>query len=74
MNDGRAISDFISNIFAVLLKNSLMIIVIVVGMVSISWEISIIVIVLFLAFIIMNYKISKKADFTFYNLQTNSFQ
>ena len=71
MNDGRAISDFISNIFAVLLKNSLMIIVIVVGMVSISWEISIIVIVLFLAFIIMNYKFKNVIQKLSENIQNN---
>lgn len=50
MGDGRAISEFISNLFAILLKNALTILMIVIGMISIDWKTSLIV---FLAFTFM---------------------
>ena len=50
MNDGRGASDFITNIFSVLLKNIFMILMIVVGMMLISYKITLIVICLVIRF------------------------
>lgn len=71
MNDGRGASDFISKIFATLLKNGLLIIMILIGMFTISWRITIVVLLIFLSLFSMNRKYGKKLQKLSANIQTN---
>ena len=71
MNDGRGTSNFISTIFANLLKNILMIIMIFLGMFFISWEITISVMILFSLYYLVNLLYGKKIQQISQNIQEN---
>ncbi|MCI9412044.1 MAG: ABC transporter ATP-binding protein [Eubacterium sp.] len=71
MNDGRGASDFITNIFSVLLKNIFMILMIVVGMMLISYKITLIVICLFVILLLLNYMFGNKIQKASENIQLN---
>lgn len=71
MNDGRGASNFISTIFANLLKNILMIIMIFLGMFFISWEITISVMILFGLYYLVNLLYGKRIQRVSQNIQEN---
>lgn len=58
MNDGRGISNFISTIFSVLLKDGLMLVMIIIGMFLISSKITITVLIIFAIIFFINIKLS----------------
>jgi len=70
-NDGRMISNFVSNIFAIFINNGLTITMILIGMFLISWKISLIVIVLFGIFMLINKKYQGKIRFLSKTMQEN---
>lgn len=71
MNDGRSASDFISTVFATLLQNTLMIVMIIVGMFMISWDITLTVFFLFLVYYLFNVTYGKKIQQVSENIQEN---
>lgn len=72
ISDGRAASDFITNFFVIIIKNLLLIVLIIIGMFSISATITGIILVIFCAFIIINWKISKRFTNLSQQAQQNS--
>lgn len=62
VNDGRQISDFVTNIFIVLIKNIILLVMVIVGMLILSPLITSIVIMFFLVYFIINIIISKKFE------------
>lgn len=59
-NDGRSVSEFITNFFVVVVKNIVLIIMIIVGMLILSKEITLMVIFLYAIYFFINWKISHK--------------
>lgn len=59
-NDGRSISEFITNFFVVFLKNMILIIITLIGMLMLSVKMTLIIIVLFGVYFVVNYYMSKK--------------
>lgn len=71
INDGRGASDFISKIFAILLKNFLMVLMIFIGMFIISYEITLFVIGLIIVYFVINVFFGKKLQQASMNIQEN---
>lgn len=71
MNDGRGVSDFISKIFASLLKNISLVIMIIVGMLTISIKITVVVLCCFTIFYFGSMIASKKLRALSKNIQEN---
>ncbi|WP_010292847.1 ABC transporter ATP-binding protein [Clostridium senegalense] len=59
-NDGRNVSEFITNFFVVVVKNIVLIIMIIIGMLILSKEITLMVILLYAIYFFVNWKISHK--------------
>ncbi|EJO5347410.1 ABC transporter ATP-binding protein [Clostridium botulinum] len=59
-NDGRSVSEFITNFFVVVVKNIVLIIMIIIGMLMLSKEITLMVIFLYVIYFSVNFKISRK--------------
>lgn len=59
-NDGKSISEFITNFFVVFLKNIILIVIILVGMFLLSAKMTLFVILLFSIYFVINYYMSKK--------------
>ncbi|GAA0696554.1 ABC transporter ATP-binding protein [Paraclostridium ghonii] len=59
-NDGKSISEFISNFFIVILKNIVLITMIIVQMLFLCKEVTLIVIFLYSIYFFFNWKVSKK--------------
>lgn len=59
-NDGRSISDFIINFFVVFLKNVVLIVIILIGMLMQSVKLTLFIIVLFSIYFLLNLWMSKK--------------
>ncbi|WP_173350350.1 ABC transporter ATP-binding protein [Ruminococcus flavefaciens] len=59
MNDGRGASSFISNLFSVVIKDVLLIMLIVVGMCIKSWQITLLVFGIFIVYFIVNYNFTR---------------
>jgi len=59
-NDGRSISDFIINFFVVFLKNVVLIIIILIGMLLQSVKLTLFIVVLFSIYFLLNIWMSKK--------------
>lgn len=53
-DDSRSISDFVTNIFVVIVKNSLLIIAITCGMLFLSWKITLLIFVLLSIYILLS--------------------
>jgi ABC-type multidrug transport system fused ATPase/permease subunit len=60
LNDSRMASQFISDFFVNIFKNYLLILLIITGMALMSLELTAVILLLFVVFFIVNYKISKK--------------
>lgn len=71
INDGRGASEFITNFFVVFVKNIILIFMILVGMFYLSTAITGIVIVLFLVFFILNWRLSRRFSGLQAELQKN---
>lgn len=71
MNDGRGASDFISKIFAILLKNGLLIIMILIGMLLLSYQITLVVVSTFIAFYSISLLFGKRLRALSKNVQIN---
>ncbi len=59
-NDGRSISDFITNFFVVILKNIILILIILVGMFLMSPQLTLFIVILFGIYFCINFYMSKK--------------
>ncbi|WP_434293478.1 ABC transporter ATP-binding protein [Clostridium botulinum] len=59
-NDGRSVSEFITNFFVIVVKNIVLIIMIIIGMLMLSKEITLMVIFLYAIYFFINWKISRK--------------
>jgi ABC-type multidrug transport system, ATPase and permease components len=59
-NDGRSVSEFITNFFIVFVKNIVLIIMIIIGMLILSKEITLIIIFLYAIYFLINWKVSHK--------------
>lgn len=59
-NDGRSISDFITNFFVVFLKNIVLILIILAGMLLLSARMTLFIIILFSVYFVINFYMSKK--------------
>lgn len=71
-NDSRSISNFITNIFVTVVKNSLLIVALTCGMFTVSWKITIIVFIILLTYILLNILSSNKfKKFSQLSLQKN---
>ena len=70
LNDGRGASQFITNFFVIIIKNVAMILMILAGMIYISLKLTCIILLMFLLFALVNWKLSKK----FNNLSLNTQQ
>ncbi len=68
-NDGRSVSEFITNFFVVVVKNIVLIIMIIVGMIILSKEITFMVIFLYAIYFFINWKISRKFNPMSKNIQ-----
>ncbi len=60
VNDGRAASEFITNFFVIFVKNVILIIMIIIGMLLMSVKLTSIVLCLFVIFFVINFTLSKK--------------
>lgn len=71
-NDIRSVSNFITNIFVTVIKNSLLIVALTCGMFIISWKISLAVFIILLAYVLLNILSSNKfKKFSQLSLQKN---
>lgn len=59
-NDGRSVSDFITNFFVVFLKNIILIVIILVGMFLLSVKMTAVIVILFGIYFVINWFMSKK--------------
>lgn len=59
-DDSRTISDFITNIFVIIVKNTLLIMVITCGMFLLSWKITLLLLVMLSLYILLNVFASKR--------------
>lgn len=59
-NDGRGASDFISRVYAILLKNALLVILIIIGMIVTSFEITLVVLLTFTVFYLISLLFGKR--------------
>lgn len=59
-DDSRSISEFVTNIFVVIVKNSLLIIAITCGMLFLSWKITLLIFVLLSIYILLSILAAKK--------------
>lgn len=71
MNDGRGASDYITNLFSVLLKDAVLLMLIVIGMLIISPAITVMVVVLFAILLLLNVLFSKKIQESSKTIQEN---
>lgn len=68
ISDGRAASDFITNFFVLVIKNLLLIVLVIGGMFYISPSITLIILLMFTGFLLLNWGIGKR----FVNLSQRS--
>ncbi len=59
-NDGRSVSEFITNFFVVVLKNVILIVIILIGMLMLSVKMTVFVVLLFGTYFLINYCMTKK--------------
>ena len=71
MNDGRGASSYITSLFSVLLKNIVLVLLIIVGMLNISPQITLIVVALFALLGLVNILNGKKVRKSSQTIQEN---
>lgn len=60
INDSKSVSDFITNIFVIAIKDILLIIALLVGMFFLSWKITLLILMFLIALVFINLIFSKK--------------